>query len=296
MRLTYPTCATIAVLAAASLGAQPPPPPPPPPASQRPAAAPAREARPEEPQFDAEAVQRGKELLVARCGFCHGSNARGGSSGPDLTRSAMVQEDENGKQLGEFLKVGRPERNMPKFEVTPQEVTDLATFLHATIYQIGDRGKYQILDILTGDARAGEAFFQGAGRCRSCHSVTGDLKGVGAKYEPATLQERMLMPRARRRRGPPAGGRGTPPWEEPNAVKATVSLPAGASFSGALVRLTDFDVTVYDPETKQMRTWLRKDDLPKVVLMDPLQAHVDLLGRWTDQDMRNVTAFLAGLK
>jgi hypothetical protein len=62
------------------------------------------------------------------------------------------------------------------------------------------------------------------------------------------------------------------------------------------VRLTDFDVTIYDPETKQMRSWLRKDDLPKVVLMDPLQAHVDLLRKWTDDDMRNVTAFLAGLK
>jgi mono/diheme cytochrome c family protein len=296
MRLTYPTCVVVVLLAAASMAAQAPPPPPPP-ASQPPApgAAPAREARPGEPQFDAEAVQRGKDLLVVRCGFCHGSNARGGSSGPDLTRSAMVQEDENGKQLGEFLKTGRPERNMPKFELTPPELTDLATFLHATIYQIGNRRTYQILDILTGDAGAGEAFFQGAGGCRSCHSATGDLQGVGAKYEPATLQERMLMPRARRRRGPP-GERAAPPWTEPNAVKATVTVPPAASFTGALVRLTDFDVTIYDPETKQTRSWLRKDDLPKVVLMDPLQAHVDMLRKWTDDDMRNVTAFLAALK
>ena len=240
-------------------------------------------------------MKRGQELLVARCGFCHGSNARGGASGPDLTRSALVQEDENGKQLGDFLRVGRPERNMPKFELGAQELTDLATFLHAAIYQIGNRGAYKILDILTGDARAGEAFFQGAGRCASCHSATGDLQGVGAKYEPATLQERMLMPRARRRRGPP-GERPTPPWTEPNAVKATVTIPPAVSFTGVLVRLTDFDVTIYDPETKQMRSWLRKDDLPKVVLMDPLQAHVDLLRKWTDDDMRNVTAFLAGLK
>jgi len=298
MRLTYPTCATIAVLAAATLGAQPPPPPPAPPAEQRPAApaAPAaRERRPEEPQFDADSVQRGKDLLVARCGFCHGSNARGGATGPDLTRSAMVQEDENGKQLGEFLKVGRPERNMPKFELTPPELTDLATFLHSSIYEIGNRGAYKILDILTGDPKAGEAFFQGAGRCVTCHSATGDLQGVGAKYEPAALQERMLMPRARRRRGPQSE-RAAPPWTEPNAVKATVTVPPAASFTGALVRLTDFDVTIYDPETKQMRSWLRKDDLPKVVLMDPLQAHVDMLRKWTDDDMRNTTAFLAGLK
>ena len=295
MRLTYPTWATIVLLAAASMGAQAPPPPPPASQPPAPAAAPAREPRPEEPQFDADAMQRGKDLLVARCGFCHGSNARGGATGPDLTRSAMVQEDENGKQLGEFLKVGRPERNMPKFELTPAELTDLATFLHASIYQIGNRGAYKILDILTGDAKAGEAFFQGAGGCASCHSATGDLQGVGAKYEPATLQERMLMPRARRRRGP-AGERPTPPWTEPNALKATVTIPPAASFTGALVRLTDFDVTIYDPETKQMRSWLRKDDLPKVVLMDPLQAHVDRLRKWTDDDMRNVTAFLAGLK
>jgi mono/diheme cytochrome c family protein len=295
MRSTSLAWAAVVLLAAASLGAQQPPPPPAerPPAA--PAPAPARERRPEEPQFDAEAVERGKELLVARCGFCHGSNARGGSSGPDLTRSPLVQEDENGRQLGEFLKVGRPERNMPKFELTPQELTDLATFLHAAIYQIGNRGAYKILDILTGDPRAGEAFFQGAGHCTSCHSATGDLQGVGAKYEPATLQERMLMPRARRRRGPPSE-RVTPPWTEPNAVKATVTIPPAASFTGALVRLTDFDVTIYDPETKQMRSWLRKDDLPKVVLMDPLQGHVDMLRKWTDDDMRNVTAFLAGLK
>src|SRR6185295_12086437 len=188
MRLTYPTCAAIVLIAAASLGAQAPPPAPAPPATQPqpppPAAAPARERRPEEPQFDEEAVQRGKDLLVARCGFCHGSNARGGSSGPDLTRSAMVQEDENGRQLGEFLRVGRPEKNMPKFELAEQELTDLATFLHATIYSIGNRGTYQILDIVTGDPKAGAAFFASAGRCSACHSAEGDLKGVGAKYEP----------------------------------------------------------------------------------------------------------------
>jgi mono/diheme cytochrome c family protein len=292
--MRYRTCAAIVLLAAVRAGAQPPPPPPP--AENRreaPAVAPVREARPEEPRFDAEAVQRGKELLVARCGFCHGSNARGGSSGPDLTRSALVQEDENGKQLGEFLKVGRPERNMPKFELTAQETSDLATFLHGTIYQIGARHLYKILDIVTGDPKAGETFF--AGHCSSCHSAAGDLKGVGGKYEPATLQERMLMPRVGRRRGPP-GERGSPPYAEPNAVKATVALGAAPSFTGALVRLTDFDVTIYDPATKEMRSWLRRDGLPKVVLMDPLQAHVDMLRRWTDDDMHNVTAFLAGLK
>lgn len=298
MRIIDVTFAATLLLAASGLEAQPPAPPP---AEARPDAPPAggppRRRRPDEPSFDAAAVQRGQEMLVARCGFCHGSNARGGAGGgSDLTRSPLVQDDENGKQLGEFLRVGRPERNMPKFDLTGQEATDLAAYLHSTIYLAANRGLYQLLDIVTGDAKAGEAFFHGAGGCASCHSASGDLEGIGAKYEPATLQGRMLMPRGGGRGGGPPGDRGANPFAEKTAVKGTVTLPSGLSVTGALVRLTDFEVTIYDPELKQMRSWLRRDDVPKVVLMDPLQAHLDLLRKWTDRDMQNVTAFLVGLK
>jgi len=78
------------------------------------------------PVSDQAAVERGQQLLTEQCGFCHGSNARGGSGGPDLTRSALVQEDENGKQLGEFLRVGRPDRGMPKFDMTDAQMADIA--------------------------------------------------------------------------------------------------------------------------------------------------------------------------
>jgi len=106
------------LLTAVRLGAQLPPAAPPPPAS---APAPAHPPTPAEatPKFDPAAVERGKALLVAQCGFCHGSNARGGQQGPDLTRSDLVQSDENGKQLAAFLKVGRPELKMPKFDKPP---------------------------------------------------------------------------------------------------------------------------------------------------------------------------------
>ncbi len=36
--------------------------------------------------------------------------------------------------------------------------------------------------------------------------------------------------------------------------------------------------------------------MPKVVVTDPLQAHFDLLPKWTDTDMHNMTAYLATLK
>jgi cytochrome c oxidase cbb3-type subunit III len=250
-------------------------------------------------QPDAAAVDRGQQLLAAQCGFCHGANARGGASGPDLTRSALVQEDEQGKQLGEFLRVGRPDRGMPKFDqLSNDQIADLAAYLHDTIRAAINRREYKILDILVGDPKAGEAYFNGAGRCASCHSPTGDLKGIGSKYEPAVLQGRIVMPRGRVNAaggGAPAGPP-RPPHTEPTAVKATVTTSGGESFTGAVVRLTDFDVVLYDPSTGQTRSWLRNGDVPKVTVNDPLQAHVDMLMKWTDAAMHDMTAYLASLK
>src|SRR4030095_9614774 len=95
------------------------------------------------------------------------------------------------------------------------------------------------------------------GRCSSCHSPTGDLQGVGAKYEPTVLQGRLLMPRGR------PGGPGAPSgplYMEKTAIKVTVTLPSGESASGGLVRLTDFDVTMYDAAAGRMRSFLRNGD------------------------------------
>jgi cytochrome c oxidase cbb3-type subunit III len=241
------------------------------------------------PQADTAAVERGKQLLGQQCGFCHGANARGGSSGPDLTRSELVQEDENGRQLGEFLRAGRPDRGMPKFDLTAQDHADLAAFLHAEIYLASNRRLYKILDVLVGDPNAGRSYFNGAGRCATCHSPAGDLKGVGARYNPVDLQGRVVYPR----RG---GAPGSPAYEDKNAVKVTVTPASGAAVTGSIVRLTDFEVTLFDPATRQLRSFLRSGDTPKVVVTDPLQAHLDQMLQWTDADMHNVTAYLASLK
>jgi cytochrome c oxidase cbb3-type subunit III len=288
----------VVLLTTVRLGAQQATPPPPTPAPAAPAVAPVQAHPPAESEsgFDAAAVERGRQLLVQQCGFCHGSNARGGQQGPDLTRSDLVQSDENGKQLGAFLKVGRPELKMPKFDLPEHDVADLAVFLHSTIQSVSNRGDYKILDIVVGDPKAGEAYFAGAGKCITCHSTTGDLKGIGASYDPTTLQGRLVMPRGQQRRRSPGGGRDVPPFLEPSAVKATVKSATGETFTGPLILLTDFDVTVYDPATQQPRSWVRTDGAPAVTLTDPLQAHVDMVRTWKDTDIHNMTAFLLSLK
>ncbi len=245
------------------------------------------------PQSDQASVDRGQQVFVAQCGFCHGSNATGGQSGPDLIRSAMVINDENGKQLGEFLKVGRPDKGMPKFEMSQEQYKDISAFLHQRITAVINRGDYKILNILVGDAKAGETFFNGAGKCNTCHSVTGDLKGIGTKYDPVALQGRIVMPR---------GGFGGGPRRAPGDNRAfrtfptvTVTLPSGQSYSGLLVRVTDFDVTLRD-DSGTFRSFTRDDDTPKVEVKDPLQAHVDMLAKWKDSDIHNMTAYLVTLK
>lgn len=243
-----------------------------------------------QPPSDPAAVERGRALHVEHCGFCHGAQARGGSGGPDLTRSVLVQEDDNGRQLGEFLHTGRPDRGMPRFDLPEAQVKDMAAFLHAQIYANSNRRLYKILDILVGDATAGQAYFTGAGRCSSCHSPTGDFKGLGAKYEPVALQQRLLLPRGR------PGQNTGPLYADPTAIKVTVTPASGPAVTGGLVRLTDFEVTLYDTASQRIRSFLRNGDAPKVVVTDPLQAHMDQLPKWTDADMHNMTAYLASLK
>ena len=45
-------------------------------------------------------VQKGAALFRQDCSFCHGRNAGGGESGPDLTRSKLVTADADGDKIG----------------------------------------------------------------------------------------------------------------------------------------------------------------------------------------------------
>ena len=135
--------------------------------------------------FDMAAVPRGAEVFSTQCASCHGADARGGKglTEVDLILSPLVLDDVRGEKLSEFLKVGRPEKNMPKFDLTQAQVSDLAQWMHYTISKDTLRGYYVKPNVFSGDSKAGEAFFNGSvGKCNTCHSVTGDLKGVAAKY------------------------------------------------------------------------------------------------------------------
>ena len=292
MKLSVSSIAAIGCLAVAALSAQPPSPP---------AAAQGGRGRGENPgiarlrAFDQAAVDRGKVVFGARCASCHSPSGRGGGafSGPDLIRSVLVLQDANGKQIGEYLKGTGPAKGHPGFsDLGDAQISDVATLLHRDVTYAAERANYQVLNILTGDARAGESYFNGAGGCSKCHSPGGDLRGIGARLPPVAIQGLIVSGGSGGRGG---RGGGVPSVNDRGATTATITTSGGESVTGVLVRLTDFDVTIRDA-SGATRSWLRDGNTPKIQVTNPLQAHIDLLPKYTDADIHNLTAYLVSLK
>ena len=237
---------------------------------------------------DPASIERGKTLYSSGCAFCHGADARG-AQGPDLARSLFVTNDEGGPVLGEFLKAGRPANGMPPFPtLTAGDLTDLSAFLKTRVTAAMGRPPMDPASIVVGDVTAGAAYFNGAGRCATCHSPSGDFKGIGGRYNPLVLQGRMINPRV------VGGGRGvTVPPLPPATVKVT--SPDGHVVGGRLVSVNDFFVTLVDGSGVR-RTIERDNDVPKVEISDPLEAHRQQMLVYTDQIMHDLIAYLVTLK
>jgi cytochrome c oxidase cbb3-type subunit 3 len=252
-------------------------------------------------KFDQASVDRGKEVFGPNCGFCHGLTARGGDGGPDLARSLFVLSDDKGQQVSEILKTGRIGQGMPAFpNLSQAQSRDIAEFLHERVEAARNREGTTPPNIVTGDAGAGVAYFNGAGGCGGCHSASGDLKGIGSKYEPVALQDRFLSPRGGRGGG---GGRGVVGalTRQPTARTVKVTTPSGQSFAGTLIGVSDFAVTLRDADGQRRTFSLEGNANPegsptKVEIIDPLQAHLDLLTKISDKDIHNLTAYLVTLK
>jgi len=243
---------------------------------------------------DPAAADRGRKVWAAECINCHGTYARGTDDGPNLVRSDLVLHDRYGNEIGPFLKKGHPlQSGSASAGLTTVQIAELAHFIHQRVYDTL-RGSpiFQMHDILTGDAQAGAAYFNGEGGCTACHSVTGDFKGIASKYDPPTLLGKFLNPRAGGRGG--RGGRGAPPPPGVKQVTLTVTPPSGQPVTGVPVVFDDFDVSIRDA-SGEYHSWTRTPAL-KVVKNDPYAAHDALLTKYTDKNMHDVLAFLVTLK
>ena len=243
------------------------------------------------PPGDPALIERGKSLYSSVCSACHGVDARGGQlGGPNLLRSQLVLNDQAGELIMPIVKGARAERGMPPIPMPDEDIKAVAEYLHSLQAAGRPQGappmsEAPLPNALVGDAAAGEKYF--AAKCSTCHSATGDLKGIATRVPDArTLQAGWVAGSAG---GDGRGGRGGG-----KPVTATITLPSGEKVEGRLVQIDHFLVTVALPDNT-LRS-VNRDDKTKVEINDPLAAHKALLSTLTDTDMHDVTAFLATLK
>src|SRR5262249_28543200 len=90
-RLRFSTLTFFILLSASFLAAQAAKPATPKPATPKKTTA--------APSAPSGAIGRGKALFQRDCAFCHGRDAMGGETGPDLTRSRLVASDVGGDKV-----------------------------------------------------------------------------------------------------------------------------------------------------------------------------------------------------
>jgi len=231
--------------------------------------------------YPAAQVEAGQPIFAAQCGFCHGRDAMGGESGPDLTRAALVAEDVRGDKLGPVIRGGRTDRGMPAFNLNDHDLGAVVAFIHdrksKAASLAGGRRGVDVSDLQTGNADAGRSYFNAA--CARCHAPGGDLAGIAGRLQGLALLQRMLYP------APAAGA--------PSRAKVSVTTAAGETIAGTVASRDEFTIAVTTASGAYRSFPINQ---VKVTVDDPLQAHVDQLRKYTDDDMHNVLAYLQTLR
>jgi PQQ-dependent dehydrogenase (methanol/ethanol family) len=149
----------------------------------------------------ADPVAEGRKRFQIRCAGCHGADAAGGERAPGIGQGDRAGL-ENETTLKEVIRKGIPESGMPAFPLIPDpELQVLVAFLRSRIVPASQSQ-------LAGDARAGESYFFGEGKCATCHMILGrgglqgpDLTGVGERLTAAEIEASLLNPNGRRVKG-----------------------------------------------------------------------------------------------
>ena len=220
----------------------------------------------------------GSAIFLQNCAFCHGRDAMGGETGPDLTQSKIVLGDKDGSAISGVVREGRIGKKMPAFQFSNSELASLVAFIRVRVAAAasmkGGRRGVEAADLQTGNAAAGKQYFNGSGGCAKCHSVTGDLAGIANRYEGLRLEERMLYPR--------------------DALsKVAVTLPSGKIIQGVLAYQDEFTIGLRD-SNGSYRSWSTGN--VRFTVDSPTQAHVDQFPRYTDKDIHDLMAYLQTLR
>ncbi|HTW31124.1 MAG TPA: c-type cytochrome [Candidatus Sulfotelmatobacter sp.] len=243
------------------------------------------------PLASQDVLLRGKSLYDGNCASCHAADLRGVlGHGPNLLRSAVAMDDEHGELIGATVS-----KHNPPLNLVGDDMVAVSEYIHSILATMGSQGSPPgripvglHLDVLVGDPQAGKAYFDA--HCASCHSASGDLKGIGSRYEdPRSLQNAWVSGASSSN---PFAGRGGDAGRP-----VTVTMPNGEKIAGKLVRQDDFDVVMTLADGT--RRTIPIENGVNVDVPDPQAAHKKMALELDDpenKNMHDVTAYLATLK
>lgn len=182
--------------------------------------------------MQAQSVAAGRARYENLCIGCHGQDGAGTEHAPKLSDNA----DLRGKPLDRIhgiIAAGFPAAGMPPFSGLPaKQVDELAAYV-LSLNQSASEAEG------SGDVAAGKAYFQGEGRCASCHMVHGmgsstgpDLSDVGSRLSVPALHAALTAPDLNI----------TPGYE----LATVVTKAGGRTVRGYLRNQTNYDIHLQD--------------------------------------------------
>jgi mono/diheme cytochrome c family protein len=252
------------------------------------------------PLASQDVLARGKALFDNNCSSCHATDLRGvPGKGNNILHSGVTMNDKKGELVSAQIA-----KHNPSITLSDADSVAVAEYIHSVLFRMAGQGsppradETPELNILVGDAKAGEAYF--AKNCTSCHSLTGDMKGIASKYADARALQNGWVGGTLPIGG--GGGRGGGGRGGGGGVgnQATVTMANGQKFEGRIVRRDDFllILTLTDGTRKSIPLDV-PGPAPKVEVKDPQEAHKKMVLALDDPDNKNmhdVTAFLWTLK
>jgi cytochrome c oxidase cbb3-type subunit III len=247
------------------------------------------------PLASPDVLARGKGLYETNCASCHAVDLRGTADGrnPNLLRSGTALSDRQGEQIGAAIA-----KHVPPITLVKADSDAIAEYIHSIHATMGGQGSPPgrnptnvELNVLVGDPAAGQAVFAAA--CAACHSLTGDLKGIGSKYSDARALQNAWVAGSSGRFGGGGGGRGGGGAGNP----VTVTLADGSKLQGTLVRKDDWLVILNLPDGT--RKSMARTPAMKIEVTDRSDAHKKMvleLDDPTNKKMHDVTAYLWSIK
>jgi len=221
-------------------------------------------------------LEVGAQIFAAQCVVCHGATGNL-VAGVDL-RSGRFNRASNDSELMEIVTTGIKGTAMPPFSFTRAELTGIVAYLRNMRGFNAGAGT-------RGDPARGQAIFEGAGRCTSCHRVYGngprlapDLSSVGALRTAAELERAVVDPSSAIQ-------------FENRTIRAITR--DGRTVTGRRLNEDTYTVQIIDDQERLVS--LTKADLREysVITKPSMPAYKD---RLSSQDVSNVVAYLLTLK